>query len=59
MNDFENYFFWKQKKNMEQEASYAEIADLFYRIFQALQVAGFEREEAFDLLLAIIYSNKN
>lgn len=56
MSDFEYLFNEMNKRNMEQESSLAEIADLFYRIFQALQIAGFEREEALEVLIAIIYA---
>lgn len=59
--DFE--FFFNQMNhnnhNFEQESAMAEIADLFYRIFQSLQIVGFEREEALEILLAIICAGGN
>lgn len=63
MSDFE-YFFNemnkhknnKNRRDIERESDLADIADLFYRIFQSLQVAGFERDEALEVLIAIIYA---
>lgn len=56
MSDFEYFFDEMNKRNMEQESGIAEISGLFYRIFQSLQVAGFERDEALEVLIAIIYA---
>lgn len=59
MNDkdyeFMHYFFDElNKRKAKKEGDFADVADEFYRIFQSLQVAGFERDEALELLIAII-----
>lgn len=59
MSEFEYLFNQINHRNMEQESELAGIADLFFRIFQALQVAGFERDEALEILLAIICAGGN
>ena len=56
-NDYDfvyRFFDEMNKRKAKKESDFAEMAEQLYRIFQAFQVAGFERDEALELLIAIV-----